>query len=174
MVTLDQLWLPILVATVLVFVWSNLVWMVLPHHKSDTRRLPDEAAVLEAVGKQGLRPGVYRYPWADSMKEMGEPAFVAKLEKGPVGMITVLPNGVFNMGKSMGAWVALHRRGHGDRGLRGGPVPGAGVPYLAVFRLVGTVASSPTRPPTSRTRSGGGSPGATSGRKWPTAWSTPC
>jgi len=32
------LWLPILVSTALVFVASNLVWMALPHHKSDAKR----------------------------------------------------------------------------------------------------------------------------------------
>lgn len=139
MVTLDQLWLPILAAVAFVFVWSNIVWMVLPHHKSDTRRLPDEVSVLEAVGKQGLRPGVYRYPWADSMKEMSEPAFVAKLEKGPVGMITVQPSGMFNMGKSMGAWIAYILVVTVTLAYVAGRSLGADAPYLAVFRLVGTV-----------------------------------
>ena len=41
MVTISTLWLPILVSTVLVFVASSLIWMVLPHHRSDTRKLPD-------------------------------------------------------------------------------------------------------------------------------------
>ena len=81
MVLIHELWLPILVSTVLVFAASNLVWMVLPHHKSDTRALPDESTVLDALGKQGLRPGLYRFPWARSMAEMKDPAFVAKLDK---------------------------------------------------------------------------------------------
>jgi hypothetical protein len=140
MVTLDALWLPILVATVLVFVWSNLVWMVLPHHKADTRRLPDEAAVVEALRKQALSPAIYRYPWADSMKEMGEPAFVAKLEKGPVGMITVLPNGNMNMGKMMGTWVAYIAILSIVVAYVAGRTLAAGTPYLSVFRLTGTVA----------------------------------
>ena len=105
MVTLAMLWLPILVATVLVFVASNLVWMVLPHHKKDTQRLPDEAAALEVLGKQGLAPGLYRFPWAE-MNEMKNPEVVAKFARGPVGLLTVLPSGPYNMGKSMGAWVA--------------------------------------------------------------------
>ena len=106
MVLIHELWLPILVSTVLVFVASNLVWMVLPHHKSDARRLPDEAAVTDALGKQGLKPGLYRFPWANSMAEMKDPAFVVKLEKGPVGLVTVTPSGPFNMGRAMGLWVA--------------------------------------------------------------------
>ena len=56
MVSIPALWLPILVSTVLVFVASSLVWMVLAHHKSDASRMPDEAAALEALGRQNLRP----------------------------------------------------------------------------------------------------------------------
>jgi hypothetical protein len=140
MVTLDALWLPIVVASVLVFAWSNLVWMVLPHHKSDTRRLPDEAPVMEALGKQGLSPGLYRFPWASSMKEMGEPAFVAKLEKGPVGYTVMLPSGAMDMGKSMGAWVAYIVVLTLIVGYVAGRTLAPGAPYLAVFRIAGTVA----------------------------------
>ena len=83
MVTLGMLWLPILVATVLVFVASCVVWMALPHHKSDTRRLPDEAPALETLGKQGLTRGMYRFPWAE-MKDMKDPAGRADgTEHGP-------------------------------------------------------------------------------------------
>jgi len=81
MVTLGMLWLPILVATVLVFVASSVIWMALPYHKSDTRKLPDEGAALEPLAKQDLAPGAYRFPWADDMKAMKEPAFVEKLKR---------------------------------------------------------------------------------------------
>jgi len=104
MVTLGMLWLPIVVSTVLVFVASSIVWMALPHHKSDTRRLPDEAPALDVLGKQTLSRGMYRFPWANEMKDMKEPAFVAKLERGPVGFLTILPSGQFDMGKQMGLW----------------------------------------------------------------------
>jgi hypothetical protein len=140
MVTLSMLWLPILVATVLVFVASNIVWMALPHHKSDTRKFPDEGPAMEALGKQGLTPGVYRFPAADTMAQMKEPAFVAKLEKGPVGLLTILPSGPFNMGKQLTSWTAyivvisIFVAYVASRTLA------PGTPYLAVFRLVGTVA----------------------------------
>src|SRR4030042_5696233 len=104
MVSIFDLWLPILVATVLVFVASSLVWMVLPHHKSDTRRLPDEAAATDVLGKQGLKPGLYRFPWANTTAETKDPAFAEKLNKGPVGLLTVIPSGPFTMGRSPGLW----------------------------------------------------------------------
>ncbi len=140
MVPIPDLWLPILVATVLVFVASNVVWMALPHHKSDTKRLPDEASALEVIGKQGLAPGLYRYPWANSMAEMKDPAFVEKLSKGPVGMMTVFPNGPFNMGKSLGLWTAYLVVMGIFVAYVAGRVFGPGASYLEVFRLTGTVA----------------------------------
>jgi hypothetical protein len=140
MVSIPALWLPILVATVLVFVASNLVWTVLPHHKSDTRRLPDEAAAVDVLGKQGLKPGLYRFPWASGMAETKDPAFVEKLNKGPVGTLTVIPSGPFNMARSLGLWtVYLVVVGIFVAYVTGRHLA-PGVHYLAVFRLAGTAA----------------------------------
>ena len=140
MVTIPALWLPILVATILVFVASCIVWMALPHHKSDARRMPDEAAALEALGRQNLKPGLYRFPWADSMAEMKDPAFVAKLDKGPVALMTVLPSGPFNMGKSMALWTGYLLVIGIFVAYITGRVLGPGASYLEVFRVAGTVA----------------------------------
>jgi hypothetical protein len=139
-VLIHELWLPILVSTVLVFVASNLVWMVLPHHKSDATRLPDEAAALDVLGKQGLKPGLYRFPWAGSMAEMKDPAFVEKLNKGPVALLTVIPNGPFNMGRSLGLWTGYLVVVGACVAYLTGRVLGPGAPYLEVFRVAGTVA----------------------------------
>ena len=139
MVTLGMLWLPILVAVVLVFVASNLVWMVLPHHKKDTRRLPDEAAALQVLGKQGLTPGLYRFPWAE-MSEMKKPEVAEKFARGPVGLLTVTPSGPFNMGKSMGAWVTYIVVITVAVAIIAERMLGTGAPYISVFRRVGAVA----------------------------------
>jgi hypothetical protein len=139
MVSIPELWLPMLVATVLVFVASNIVWMVLPHHKSDARRLPDEAGALDALGKQGLKPGLYRFPWANSMAEMKDPAFVEKLNKGPVAMLTVLPSGPFNMGRSLGLWTGYLVVMGIMVAYVTGRVLGPGASYLEVFRVAGAV-----------------------------------
>ena len=40
-VTLIDLWLPILVAAVIVWFASALIWMAMPHHKKDIKKLPD-------------------------------------------------------------------------------------------------------------------------------------
>ena len=134
MVSIPELWLPILVSTVLVFVASNLVWMVLPHHKSDARRLPDEAAAVDVLGKQGLKPGLYRFPWSNSMAEMKDPAFVEKLNQGPVALLTVIPAapstwvGRSASGPATWSWSAL-------RPPTSTAAVGPGAHYLEVFRV---------------------------------------
>ena len=140
MVTISMLWLPILVSTVLVFVASSIVWMALPHHRSDTRRLPDEEPVTTPLGKQDLAPGIYRFPWADDMKAMKEPNFVEKLNRGPVGMVTVMRRGEFPMGRTLAVWtVYLLAIGVLVAYVTGRTVaPDAH--YLQVFRVAGTVA----------------------------------
>jgi hypothetical protein len=140
MVSIPELWLPILASTVLVFAASNLVWMVLPHHKSDARPLPDEPAAVDTLGKQGLKPGLYRFPWAGSMAEMRDPAFVEKLNKGPVALLTVIPSGPFNLARSLGLWTSYLVVIGVCVAYLTGRVMQPGAPYLEVFRVSGTVA----------------------------------
>jgi hypothetical protein len=101
MVAISSLIWAVLLAAVLVFVVSSVVWMVLPHHKSDYKGLPDEQAVLDALGK--VPPGAYDFPHMTSMDEMKTPEMKARFEAGPVGFFTVAP-GAPNMGKNLGVW----------------------------------------------------------------------
>jgi hypothetical protein len=54
MVTIGALWLPILLSSIVVWVASALFWMVMPHHKSDFGKLPDEDAARQALTPQDL------------------------------------------------------------------------------------------------------------------------
>lgn len=140
MVTLGMLWLPILVATVLVFLASSVIWMALPYHKSDTRQLPDEDPVVEPLQKLDLAQGIYRFPYAADMQAMKDPAFVEKLNRGPVGFLTILPKGQFPMGKTLTQW-ALYCLALGILvAYVSGRVLGPDAHYLEVFRVAGTVA----------------------------------
>ena len=107
MVPLLDLWLPILLSAVLVFVASSVIHMALPLHKDDCRKLPGEEQVLAALRAQKLTPGQYMFPRADSMKEMGAPEMVAKLNQGPVGNMNIIPNGPIAMGKALTQWFVL-------------------------------------------------------------------
>jgi hypothetical protein len=47
---ITSLWLPILLSAVAVFVASSIVHMVMPWHKGDYQKVPDEDALRAAVG----------------------------------------------------------------------------------------------------------------------------
>lgn len=104
MINLLSLWLPILISAVAVFAAGAVIHMILPYHRGDTRKLPREDEVLDALRKFSLSPGDYAAPLAASMKEMRKPEFVAKRKAGPVFWMTVLPNGPGSMGKSLFLW----------------------------------------------------------------------
>ena len=64
MVSLTALWLPTIVAAVVVFIAGFIMNMVLPHHRTDYARLSDEDRLREAVRAQGLALGQYYFPHA--------------------------------------------------------------------------------------------------------------
>lgn len=97
-----SLWLPVMVSAVAVWLVSAVLHMVLKYHRADFRPLPDEAAVAQAA--RGLAPGVYAIPYYADMPQMKDPAVRKRYEDGPVGLITVMRNGVPNMGKHLGQW----------------------------------------------------------------------
>lgn len=100
--------LPVLVSAAVVWIASAIAWMVLPHHRSDCKRLPDEESVRRALGPQGAAPAVYGIPHSASMADCKSEAHVAKLKEGPVALVTILPNGPPAMGKSLALWFGLN------------------------------------------------------------------
>ena len=101
---LAALWLPILLSAVVVFLISSLVHMVLKWHSSDYRTLANEDAIRAAIRAGNNAPGRYVMPHCKEMKEMGSPEMLQKYNEGPVGHLTLLPNGMPNMGKYLGMW----------------------------------------------------------------------
>src|ERR1700677_1739295 len=105
MTVLHTLWLPILLSSVFVFVASSILHMALPWwHKGDYVKLPQEDKVLDSLRPLATPPGDYMAPQAANFAEMKSPEFQEKLRKGPVMVLTVLPNGMFRMGKSLVLW----------------------------------------------------------------------
>jgi hypothetical protein len=98
------LWLPILLSAVVVFVISSLVHMVFKWHASDYNTLPNEDAVRDAIRAGHPAPGRYVMPYCKEMKDMAGEEMKQKYTDGPVGHLTLLPNGVPNMGKYLGQW----------------------------------------------------------------------
>jgi hypothetical protein len=139
MVPLTALWLPILLAAIIVFVASSIMHMLLPYHRSDYQKFPDEDKLLPALRAAGLKRGLYIFPFC-THKEMKSPAMIEKYKQGPVGMMTVFPSGPPAMPKFLGMWfVYCLLIGFFVAYLTGHTVaPGAR--YLAVFRVAGTAA----------------------------------
>ena len=104
MTALHSLWLPILVSSVFVFVASSAIHMFLPWHKNDYRTVPDQDKVMDALRPFGIPPGDYMLPRCSSMQEMRSPEYLDKLKRGPVAILTVMPNGMMSMARSMTLW----------------------------------------------------------------------
>ena len=140
MVTLTALWIPIVLSAVIVFIASSIMHMVLPYHKSDYRKLPNEDKALDGLRSDDLKPGTYHFPHCADMKQMGSPEMLEKLKRGPVGLLTIMPSGPMNMGKYLGQWFAFCLTiSFMTAYLTGRTVP-TGATYLAVFRVAGTAA----------------------------------
>jgi hypothetical protein len=140
MVPMTALWLPIVVSAVIVFIASSILHMALGYHRRDYSGLPNEARLLAAMRSEGIAPGSYHFPHANSMKEAGTPEMQARFEEGPVGMMTVVPSGLPNMGKHLGLWLGFTLLVGFFTAYLAGRTLAPGTHYLQVFRVVGTAA----------------------------------
>lgn len=138
MISILSLWAPILLSTVLVFIASAVLHMVLPFHKKDYKQIPDEANALAAL--RGLPRGLYVFPYCSSGKEMGSPEMQEKYKRGPIGLLAVLPSGPPSMGKNLIQWFVYCLVVGVFVAYLAGRTLGAGIDYLDVFRFAGTVA----------------------------------
>ena len=90
MTEFTSLILPIIVASVAVFVWSFLAWMVFGHHKADVKRLENEDGAVDLV--KGVAPGDYLVPtWSGlNLKDPAvKDAFMEKYARGPWALVRV-------------------------------------------------------------------------------------
>jgi hypothetical protein len=140
MVPITSLLLPTLIAAVLVFVASAMLHMLLPWHRTDFRPVPNEDALMDALRPFSIPPGDYMVPCPGGPAAMKDPAFVAKMEKGPKAIMTVMPNGMPGMGKQLGQWFAYCLL----VGFLAAYVAGRALPAdadaLNVFRFTATIA----------------------------------
>ncbi len=141
MTPLHSLWLPILLSSVIVFVVSALVHMLTPWHKDDYRQLPDQDRTMEALRGLAIPPGDYMVPKPETREELSSGEFAERMKQGPVMVLTVIPSGPPAMASNLVLWFlyslvigvfAAYVTGRA-------PLP-PGAHYLAVFRMVATVA----------------------------------
>ena len=140
MVGLIQLWLPILLSAVFVFIASSIIHMLSGWHKSDYAAVPNQDRVMEALRSFNIPAGDYMIPRPASMAEMKTPEFLEKVKRGPVVIMTLEPGSSMAMGKQLTSWfvycavVSLFAAYITSRAL-----PPAAV-YLQVFRFAGATA----------------------------------
>ena len=132
-------WLPILLATVLCFFAGALLHMAIPVHKGDWHSLPDEDGILAAMRKAGVTAGNYMFPHPPSMQAMNEPGFIAKLEQGPVGIMTLRKPGKMGMGPALLKQALYHLVVSVVIAYLAGLTLPADVAYMHAFRVVGTM-----------------------------------
>lgn len=135
---LGSLWLAILASAAAVWVYSAMAWMVMPHHKNDFKKLPDDDKVMDFVRGLNVPPGVYGFPHMGSHSEGQTAEMKSKCEKGPMGLLSVwkMPNMGINMlltfvvmliASFLMAYIAV------AAGF------GRGEPFAKVMQVIGTV-----------------------------------
>jgi hypothetical protein len=104
MVSLAQLWLPILLSAVAVFVASSILHMALKFwHMPDYKAFPNEDEVGAAIRGGSPAPGMYVLPYCD-MEAMKQPGARDKFAAGPVGLVILRRNEMPAIGKSLALW----------------------------------------------------------------------
>ena len=132
------LWQPILASAVLVFVAGAVIWMIMPWHKTDWSKIPDEEGARNAL--RGLAPGQYNLPNCPDQSAYKEPDMQQKFKDGPIAFITVLPSGLPNMGPNLGLMFAYNVLVGVVCAYFVSRTAAPDADYLAIFRISGAVA----------------------------------
>lgn len=140
MTDVSMLWLPILLASVFVFIASSIIHMGPLWHKNEFPRLPDEERARAAIGPLAVPPGDYMLPRCESMKEMSSPEFKEKMRQGPRWIVTALPAGEGEMIGSLSQWFLFTLLVGLFAGYVAAHALAPGAHYHDVFRFVGATA----------------------------------
>lgn len=104
MVSLIQLWLPIVLSALFVFFASSVLNMVLKFwHLPDYQGFSNEDEVRAALRRGMNDGGIYAVPHCTPEK-MKSPEMAQKFAEGPLAMIALKPGAAMNMGKSLMQW----------------------------------------------------------------------
>jgi hypothetical protein len=139
MVPMTSLWLPILLSAVIVFVVSALLHMVLAYHRTDFGKVPNEDAVMDAL--RPIPPGDYIMPHASDPSAMKDPAYLDKVKRGPMAVVTIMRGDLQSaFKKSLAQWFVYSLIVSVFAAYLTGRARGPGAEYLDVFRFAGTTA----------------------------------
>jgi hypothetical protein len=139
MVPLMQLWLPILLSAVGVFIASSLIHMVIKWHNGQYFKLSNEDEVRAVLRKGNPAPGQYVIPYCKDGGDMRNPEMQQKFVDGPIAMMMVRPTGPPAMGKMLGAWFVFTLFAALFAAYLASVTIAPGAASLHVFRVVATV-----------------------------------
>jgi len=142
MVPLHALWLPIVVSAAFVFLASWLMHMLLPIHRADFKRLPNEDQAMATLRTLDLPPGDYMVPCGGGPESMKDPAFLEKWKAGPALTMTVFRRGTMSMGAQLAQWFVYLLVVSVFAAYVSGRALDNGAQYLRVFRFAGVTAFS--------------------------------
>jgi hypothetical protein len=140
MVSVTSLVIPVLLSAALVFVASSLIHMLLPIHRNDFRKVPNEDALLDALRGLDIPPGDYVVPHPGSPEGMKKPEFQEKIKKGPIVVMTLSKGGSISMGTNLLLWFLFSVLVGLGSGFIAQSVLHPGASYHTVFHLVGVTA----------------------------------
>ncbi|HEX6929946.1 MAG TPA: hypothetical protein VF267_11880 [Gammaproteobacteria bacterium] len=139
MVSLAQLWLPILLSAVGVFVASSVLHMLLKFwHTPDYKGFSNEDEVRAAVRAGKPAAGIYMLPFC-SPENMNSPEMRQKFEEGPVGVMFLRRTGMANMGVTLAQWFVFTVIVSVIAAHIAAVTLSAGAPGERVFHVVGVI-----------------------------------
>ena len=138
-ISLMQMWLPIVVATFLAWIGSFVIHVAIKYHNHDYKKLPNEDEVMDAVRKGSPGLGIHTFPFCTDMSAMKDEAVQNKFKNGPVGMLTVFPDGMPNMGKAVIQQILFFLFGCTLIAYCASLALQTGADYMSVFRFVAAV-----------------------------------
>lgn len=140
MISLSQLWIPIIGSSVVVFVLSSLIHTVLKWHEADYLPLPNEDEIRAVINRGSPAAGQYVVPHCPDMKTMTSEQTRQKFVEGPVGFVVLRRPGAPTMGPALASWfVYLLVVGVFAAYIASRTLP-LGTSIAGVFRLIATVA----------------------------------
>lgn len=138
-VSLVDLWMPILLGTLLAWIGSALIHMLLKYHNSDYKKLSNEEDVAAAIKGGSPSTGIHSIPFCGDMSQMGDPVLQARFKDGPVAFVTVFPNGMPPMGKLIGQQIVYFLVGSILIAYCATLALQPGADYMSVFRFVASI-----------------------------------
>jgi len=141
MASLMQLWLPILLSAVFVFIASSILHMVIrAWHSPDCKAFSNESEVAAAINKGNASAGLYMIPYCSSPEAMKNPATQEMFKTGPVGVMFLRKPGPMSMGAFLGQWFAFCLLVSFFCALLAAHLLGNGAPFAHVFHVIGLAA----------------------------------